>query len=223
MNNKGDAIKVDDVLDLYLMSSEETGTDTLTEMIERFPQYEDELREIAAFKKIDDLIPDREYTDEEEQVVNARAVSIVQNLLYQKRQENASAKKVEAFSGLRDEIESQYSNPDDFYQKVGLSEGIIWALDACQVIFQTIPRKAIENIANALGKLFSTVATYLRGEMQMASSHCKAEQAPESAGKCTFSELMEMDDDLTEEQKAYWRAQPTIETDGAVWGEGGGE
>jgi hypothetical protein len=223
MNNKGDAIKVDDVLDLYLMSSEETGTDTLTDMIERFPQYEDELREIAAFKKIDDLIPDREYTDEEEQVINARAVSIVQNLLYQKRPESASTKRVVALSGLRNEIESQYSSPDEFYQKTGLSEGIIWTLDACQVIFQTIPRKAIENIANALGKLFSTIATYLQGEIQMASSHYKAEQSPEAADKCTFTELIEMDDDLTEEQKAYWRAQSAIESDSDVWREGGGE
>lgn len=223
MKNKGDEITLDDVLDYYQLLSEGTDTDALTKMIDRYPQYENELREFAMFRKFSARLPEREYTEEEEQLLNARAVSVVQNLLYRNRQENASAESVEAFSGIRNEIESQYSSPDEFYQKVGLSEGIIWALDACQVIFQTIPRKAIENIANALEKLFSTVATYLRGEMQMASSHCKAEQAPESAGKCTFSELMEMDDDLTEEQKAYWRAQPTIESDGAAWGEGGGE
>jgi hypothetical protein len=221
MKNKGDEITLDDVLDYYQLLSEEADTDALTKMIERYPQYESELREFDMFRKFSARLPECEYTEEEEQLLNARAVSVVQNLLYQNRQENASAKSVEAFSGLRDEIESQYSNPNEFYQKVGLSEGIIWALDACQVIFQTIPRKAIENIANALGKLFSTVTTYLRGEMQMASSHCKAEQAPEAAGKCTFSELMEMDDDLTEEQKTYWRMQTAIESDGATWKEGG--
>jgi hypothetical protein len=223
MKNKGDEITLDDVLDYYQLLSEGADTDALTKMIERYPQYENELREFAMFRKFSARLPEREYTEEEEQLLNARAVSVVQNLLFQNRPENASAKSVEAFSGVRDEIESQYSSPDEFYQKVGLSEGIIWALDACQVIFETIPRKAIENIANALGKLFSTVAAYLRGEVQMASSHYKAEQAPEAVDKCTFSDLIEMDDDLTEEQKAYWRAQPAIGSDGAAWKEGGGE
>ena len=223
MKNKGDEITRDDVLDYYQLLSEGADTDALTKMIDRYPQYENELREYAMFRKFSDRVPEREYSEEEELLLNARAVSVVQNLLYQNRQENASAKSVEAFSGLRDEIESQYSNPDVFYQKTGLSEGIIWSLDACQVIFQTIPRKAIENIANTLGKLFSTVATYLRGEMQMASSHCKAEQPPETSGKCTFSELIEIDDDLTEEEKIYWRTQTAIGFDGTTWKEGGME
>jgi hypothetical protein len=82
-------------------------------------------------------------------------------------------------------------------------------LDDRQVEFETIPRKAIQNIANALAKLFASIAGYLRGEMQFEASYYKAEHPPEAA-KCSFSELVGMDDDLSTEQKEYWLAQPPI-------------
>ncbi len=213
MNNKGDVITLDDVLNFYLASTEKVGTDTLTEMIERYPQYEDELREFAALRRISAKLPDREYTEEEEDLLKARAVSIVQNLLYQKRQEGASADKSEALSSLRDEIDSQYASPEEFYQKTGLSEGIIWTLDLRQVTFETISRKAIENIADALGKSFCAVVRYLRGKMRITPSHYKAGRAPEAASQCDFSMLVGIDEDLTEEQKEYWLAQPSIGAD----------
>ena len=59
-----------------------------------------------------------------------RAVSVVQNLLFQQRQEKASdTTDEEAFTGLRDEIEKRYSSAEEFYEKTWLSEGIIWTLD----------------------------------------------------------------------------------------------
>lgn len=91
MKKKGDLVSLDDVLDLYLASSEETSKDTLCEMVERYPQYESELRECAEFRKRDEEIPDRAYSDEEEQLLKSRAVSVVQNLLYQKRTEGGAA------------------------------------------------------------------------------------------------------------------------------------
>lgn len=211
MNKEKDATTVDDVLDYYLISSAEKETETLAEMIDSYPQYEHDLRELAAFRKIEDSVADHAYTAEEEELLHARGISVVQNLLYQKRQENASGKKPEAFSSLRDEIDRQYKSLDEFYKKTGLTEGIIWTLDDRQAAFQSIPRKAIQNIADALGKLFATVADYLQGQMQFDESYYKAEESPEAA-RCSFSDLVRMDDDLTQEQKAYWLTQPPIGT-----------
>lgn len=210
MNNKRDAITLDDVLDFYLISTEEVGTDALTKVIELYPQYENELREFAALRKISDTLPEREYTEEEENLLNARAASIAQNLLYQKRQESALAERAEALSSLRDEIDSQYASPEEFYQKTGLSEGIIWTLDLRQVTFETISRKAIENIADALGKSFCAVVRYLRSKMKITPSHYKAGRAPEAASQYNFYLLVGIDEDLTDEQKEYWLAQPPI-------------
>ena len=208
MNKIETTFNLDDVLDFYLASSEQAGIDTLTEMIERFPQHKDDLREFAAFRQISAEIPDRQYTEEEEQLLKARAVSIVQNLLYQ--QERASEKSSEAFSSLLNKIEDQFLETNEFYQQTGLSEQLVMMLDRCQVIYATIARKAIENIASALGISFQSVEAYLQGEMRRYATNYKAEQAPESPQLHDFAWLIEIDDDLTDEQKAYWLATPTI-------------
>lgn len=208
MNKTENTFDLDDVLDFYLASSEEAGMDTLTEMIERFPQYEDDLREFAALRHISAEIPDREYSEEEEQLLKARAVSIVQNLLY--HQERASEKSSEALSNLLGKIEDQFPDTAEFYQQTGLSEQIIWMFDRCQVIFVTIPQKAIENTASALGISIQSVAAYLQGGMRRRATNYKAEQAPEAPQLHEFARLVEMDDDLTDEQKALWLAEPTV-------------
>jgi hypothetical protein len=87
MNKKGDRIVLNDVLDLYLASAENADSNILLDLIARYPQFEDELRECAAFKKRNETIPDRIYSDEEEQLIRARAVSAAQNVLYQKQVE----------------------------------------------------------------------------------------------------------------------------------------
>ncbi len=85
MNRKEDRINLDDVLDSYLASAEEADRDALLDMIVRYPEFADELRECAAFKKRNETVPDRIYSDEEEQLLRARAISAVQNVLYQKQ------------------------------------------------------------------------------------------------------------------------------------------
>src|SRR5215216_5450758 len=85
MNKGREAPSLDDVLDFYLISSEETGTDTLAEMIKSYPQYEHDLRELSAFRKVEALISEPEYTEEQEATLQARGMSIVQNLLYEHR------------------------------------------------------------------------------------------------------------------------------------------
>jgi hypothetical protein len=91
MNRKGDTIILNDVLDLYLASAENADSDVLLDLIERYPEFEDELRECAAFKKRDETIPDRIYSDEEEQIIRARAISAAQNVLYQTQAAAASS------------------------------------------------------------------------------------------------------------------------------------
>lgn len=85
MSRKGDIANLDDVLDFYLASTEETGKDMLAEMIKQYPQFEDELRDFAAFRNIGERTADRTYSAEEEDLLKARAVSAVQNVLYQRR------------------------------------------------------------------------------------------------------------------------------------------
>lgn len=85
MSRKGEIVNLDDVLDFYLASTEESGKDTLAEMVKQYPQFEVELRDFAAFRNIGKKTADRTYSDEEEDLIKARAISAVQNVLYQRR------------------------------------------------------------------------------------------------------------------------------------------
>jgi hypothetical protein len=214
MNGTNENITLDDVLDLYQTSSEERGVDTLDEYIALYPEYENDLREFVAYRRIAQRLPDREYTEEEAKVLEARAVSIVQNFLYEQSLEDEIVREgdladpnEQEFTSILDEIDRQQSTVEWLVEKTGLSEGIIWTLDRRQIRYATIPLKVIERIALALGRLVSTITRFLRGAVRIAPSHYKADKVPEAVRLYDFGEIVQMDPDLTDEQKAYWLSQ----------------
>ncbi len=218
MNGTNENITLDDVLDLYQTSSEERGVDTLDECIARYPQYESDLREFVAYRRIAQGIPDRDYTEEEEELLKARAVSIVQNFLYEQSQQQEVAGdrdpaglSEQEFTSILDEIDKRQATVEWVVEKTGLSEGIIWTLDRRQIRYETIPLKVIERIAFALGKLVSTIKWFLQGAVRIAPSHYKADKVPEAVRLYDFGEIVQMDPDLTGEQKEYWLSQVPID------------
>jgi hypothetical protein len=99
---------------------------------------------------------------------------------------------------------------ESFVVESELSEGIIRLCDSREFRYETIAIKAVENIARVLGILVSTLKRFLRGSRRLAPSHYKAQRPPEAVRLYDFSEIVEMDDDLTPEQKHYWLLQPPI-------------
>ena len=85
MDTETQSPSLDDVLDYYLLSSEETGKDTLAEMIKSYPQYEYDLRELSAFRKLGETVSGPDLTQEQEATLNNRAVGVVQDLLQRVR------------------------------------------------------------------------------------------------------------------------------------------
>jgi len=198
-------ISLDDVIQAYMASSIDSSEDNLKEWIARYPQYEDDLKEFAAYWKLVRQMPSRQYTVEEEQTLIARAGSVVQNILYQ-QQESASADRVEALSGLIDEALKRNISLEEFSAATELSEPIILMLDRRQVRYESIPRKVVENIAAALRVLVGTVDSYLTGEMRLAPAHYRSDRAPKSTGLYDFSFLVRVDPDLTDQGKEHWLA-----------------
>lgn len=213
MNDHAENPNLNAVLADYLVSTEESRRETLPEWIARYPQCEDALRELAAFRQITEQLPLPEYTPEEETRLTALAVSAVQNALHQQHRQQAETQPVEAISSIFDEIERRNIDVMAFAEQTGLSEGILWALDHRQIHYHTIPRQAMDNIANALSLLAATIRNHLSGGMQLVSSHLKAEQSPVAAQPCTFAYLVELDEDLSEEQKQYWLSLPPMGND----------
>ncbi len=100
MNQNGDRMDLNDVLDLYLASADDADTNLLLDLIARYPQFENELRECAAFKQRNETIPDHVYSDEEEQRIRTRAISAAQNVFYEKRAAVVNSVRGEETYGL---------------------------------------------------------------------------------------------------------------------------
>lgn len=203
--SKKEKINLDDVINAYMASSVDSGEDTLSEWVERYPQYESELRETAAYWKLLKGVPPREYTNEEEELLISRASSIVQNILFQQR-EGAST-QVEAPSSLIDESERQHMSLEVFAEATKMSEPMIMVFDRKQVNYETIPRIAIANIARVLGMLFEAIDSYFKGELTPAPAHFRSDQPPKAAKKYDFSYIVEIDPCLSDDQKEFWLAQ----------------
>lgn len=207
-------INLDDVIQAYMASATDSGEDTLGEWIGRYPQYERELRDFAAYWRMFGRLPARDYNVEEEDALVARAASVVQNILHEQREISSAAHQ--PLSSLVDEAERQHMSLDQFAEAAEMSVPMIVMLDRRQVRYESIPRKAVESIAGALSTLIAAVDAYLKGAMQLAPAHYRSEEPPKVSSQYDFSYVVEIDPDLSDEQKEWWLAfTPRPETGGA--------
>jgi hypothetical protein len=195
-------ISLEDVIDAYVASSADSGEDTLAVWVESYPQYASELRDFAAHYKLIKHLPERTYTAEEEGLINTRAASVVQNLLYRRRAGVAGSE--DEVAGLINEAEMRNLSLEQFAEATGLSAPILAMLDRRQVRYESIPRRAIDNIARVIRKAVSAVASYLQGEMRLQPAHFRADEAPKTARLQEFSALIAIDRELSESQRRQW-------------------
>lgn len=198
-------INLDDVIMAYMAASVDSGEDQLAKWVARYPEYESELREFASYWKLTERMPAMEYTEEEEQRLAARASSVIQNILYGQRRDSPE-RQAETFLGIINEGERQHMSLDKLAERTDLSPAIITMMDDRRVRFSSIPRKAIERIAGVLRKLIATVESYLQAEMQPAPAHYRADASPKASGSYDFAYLVDIDPDLSQQQKEQWLA-----------------
>lgn len=215
MNNNKTAFQFDDLLNDFFAELE-TGDESriLEEYIRDFPEFEADLIEAAAYKRTVSELPEREYSKEEEESLNLRTSSIVQNLLYKYRlNDSANQAQTEEVADilplvdLKAEIKQKGFTVKSFAKAAGLSETIIDAFHTKEVLFSSIKRKAIENVASVLGLPILVVKNYLQLNATPELSHLKADEPPCFSSKMDFSELIATDPDLTDDEKKYWLEQ----------------
>lgn len=102
------------------------------------------------------------------------------------------------------EAEMQNLSLEQFAEATGLSAAIIAMLDRRQVRYESIPRRAVDNIARAIRKAASVVASYLQGEMRLQPAHYRADEAPKAARLQEFSALVAVDPELSASQRKEW-------------------
>jgi hypothetical protein len=191
--------QLDDILDAYL----EGGADdsSLNNLIRRFPQFEQELTEFAASRTLmhgmqpaagTHIPPDDELA--------ARGMGIVQQLL------GAPARA--PIQSLIAEARARGLSPQQLRDAVGLGSGVLMKLDRRLIQFGSIPRAAIEQIAAAIQRDFSSVVNYLQqGPTLAASASYRSEQAPQVGAQEDFASAVRTDTTMSAEQRARWLDQ----------------
>ena len=146
MNNSNTAFQFDDLINDFFADLE-TGDENqvLENYIKDFPEFEADLIEAAAYKRTVSEVPEREYSKEEEEALNLRTSSIVQNLLYKYRLTDSvtqvkmqEAKEISPLLDLKAEIKQRGFTVKTFARAAGLSETIIDAFHTREVLFSSI-------------------------------------------------------------------------------------
>jgi len=215
MKKEKKAFQFDDLINDFFAELE-AGDErqVLEKFIRDFPEFESEFIEAAAYKRTVSEIPEREYSQEEEEKLTLRTNSVVQNILYKYRLNDSAiqvlTQKVDEISPLVDlkaEIKRKGFTVKSFARAAGLSETIIDAFHTREVLFASIKRKAIENVAATLGYPFEIVRNFLRLNAVPELSHLKADEPPRFSSQMDFSELVATDPDMTNDEKKYWLDQ----------------
>lgn len=214
MKKREEGKEIDNLINEFFASLEfGDENEVLKEYITRYPEHAQVFFEAASYEKMVKEMPKQEYSKEQAETLNLRAQSVVQNLLYKFRQDNFAAQavteKVDEIAPLVDlkgEIKRKGFTVKSFARAAGLSETIIDAFHTREVLFASIKRKAIENVAATLGYPFEIVKNYFLLGAIPEPSHLKADEPP-SFSQMDFSELVATDPDMTNDEKKYWLNQ----------------
>lgn len=221
MNKEKKAFQFDDLINDFFTSLEtDDETQVLENYINDFPEYESEFLEAAVYRRTVAELPEREYSKEEEEKLNLRTQSIVQNVLYKYRQSNTayhleSEKNDEAavlaIDDLIGEIEKKGFTLKTFGEITRLPETVFEAFNTREVRFGSIVRQAIKNVASVLGIPEQTVDNFLLLASNPQPMHARADESPRFSSQMEFLELIETDPDLRDDDKQYWLSQKTQE------------
>lgn len=215
MKKKKKTVQFDDLLNDFFASLE-TGDENqvLENYIKDFPEFEAELLEAATYQRTVSEIPDYEYSNEEEETLNLRTQSIVQNLLYKYRQNDltlqSEAMKVDEVSpivDLMEVIEGKGFTLQTFAKITRLPEDIIETFNNREVRFGSIVRQAIINVASALGVPVETIDDYLLKLTKLQPMHARADEPIQFDSQMEFLEIIKYDPDISEEDRHYWLNQ----------------
>lgn len=204
MNQYSEQASLDDVLNAYAISDPGPGYASLAEWIRRYPQYEQELTAFAADWALCTWLPTStsiQHVDEDALVL--RGMSIVQNILYQ--QAHPLQGEMPPLKGIVQESAHLGLSPYQLAERAQMSVSLVRKLDRRLIRFASIPRQAIEALANAIYRSSSAVTEYLQGEpiLSQGASY-RAEQTPTLAEPEDFFEAVRRDMALPQGLRDHW-------------------
>ena len=223
MNKEKKAYQFDDLINDFFAALEAGDENRVLEkFIRDFPEFEIDFIEAAAYKRTVSEMPEREYSKEEEEKLTLRTQSVVQNLLYKYRRNDAAEQSltnkvddvvIEPIVDLAEEIERKGFTTKTFARAARLPEDIIDSFNTREVRYGSIVRQAIKNVAAILRVPIQIIDDYLLQAANPSRMHAKADEPPRFASQMEFLEIIKYDPDLSDEDKQYWLTQKPQEED----------
>jgi hypothetical protein len=218
-------IEVNDILIEFLADFEESGEEALRRYVEKYPELAETLQRRAGILRMFSRLPDTELNAEEEQTLNLRAASVVQNLIFEMRapadatvSEPAGEDEKVPFASLLDRLGSIGETLESVAEKLRLSDVILHKLDKRRMRPETVPRLLYEKLAEILGTTYGEIYSYATLAPTASGGHFKASSTPVVPQQAEFSELVKWDPDMNEEDKNYWLALPPSGKDSSLEG-----
>ncbi len=203
MNSKSKPEALAEILDDLVASEPVIDAQTMTRWIRLYPHYERELMNFAATWSLMSHLPPDESPLENEQAFYAGGLEVVKNLLHASRQRTARTEQ--PISSLLAEAATHNLNIGKLAALSELSVPIIAKFEQRLISFSSIPREAIQNVAQTLQRSFESVATYLQSPPAFASgASYKTDTAPEMPSQQDFATAIKDDRMLSEDKKARW-------------------
>jgi len=212
MKNQIGPVELDDVLDALLATGAPSAT-ALREFIQRYPQFQHELTEFAASWQLSEALPmSPDVQRVSDEMIVERGIRAVNELL-SGRQFQVEPAGVPVGSvaqppvrSLLDEARAQGLRPRQFAAAVGMGESLLAKLDRGLIRFASIPREAMESIAEALHRDLASIQSYLEARTPSVAPMAafKADQAPEVGQPEDFASAVETDATMSAERRQRW-------------------
>jgi len=203
----------DDILNDFLLEFETSGNEALERYAKEYPELTETLYRRAGIARMFKKLPETEMTPEEEQSLNLRAASVVQNILFELRgQSKAKATTSEPETAplvsLTEDLKRVGETFESAARKTRLSTLILKLLDKRKVRLDSIPAFLFERLGDLLGRGLDEINGFLIQRPVQQGGYFKATSAPKFQAQSDFAELVEFDPELSSEDKEYWLAFP---------------
>lgn len=200
-------VNLDDVLNEFVSSNENPTHAYLMEWINRYPQFAKELTEFTvSWSVMKTLPPIGEISkDLEDRLIN-KGMSVVQNLLYMKKQEKINKNKRE-FKGITQERKNKEMSLKYLAERSRLSMALLAKLEKRHFIPSTIPYAAPENVGRELDIHPQLIFEQLQGTpwLDVGANRFSSEK-PQLVIQTNFFDEVRNDKTIKEEDRQYWLA-----------------
>ena len=203
--------ELEDILQAYMDSVREPSYASLVEWIAQYPEYQEELTDFAVAWRMVEFLPAADHPPTDSDTLVLRGMSIVENILHQKADNappvTASPSQIVDLLGQGKRLGLSVG---DIATRVRLSVAILRKFNQRLIQVNTVPRQAIQMLADTLQQKFETILDYLQQAPTLQQQFIfKAEQAPQIGTQQSFFEAVRTDTGLDEADRNFWLAFET--------------